>query len=188
VERTVSSLRASFRSYLPPLTLAVSLLYLLGKNDSTNYTQGKAMDFLGIFRDFDLALISKCMIVELAIGVVVGFTLKQVAKISANRTSNLQVISSNEYTSPHFAKSFPRHAFDIFQLPPEFVIVQSVNDRLISEDFYTSLGSSTKVFYENEEYRGYGYSALTTWLSLYGSYPNCCWVLPCSFTLYWQDF
>ena len=119
------------------------------------------MDFLGIFRDFDLALISKCMIVELAIGIVVGFILKQVAKISANRTSNLQVIPSNEYTSPHFAKNFPRHAFDIFQLPPEFVIVQSVSDQLISEDFYTSLGSSTKVRYENEEYRGYGYSALT---------------------------
>ena len=119
------------------------------------------MDSLGIFRDFDLVVISKCMIVELAIGIVVGFILKQVAKIGANRTSDLQVISSSEYISRHFAKNFPRHAFDIFQLPPEFVIVQSVNDRVISEDFYTSLGSSTKVLYDNEEYRGYGYSALT---------------------------
>jgi hypothetical protein len=101
------------------------------------------------------------MILELAIGIVVGFILKQVAKVGANRTSNLQVISSNEYTSSHFANNFPKHSFDIFQLPPKFVIVQSVNDRLVSEDFYTSLGSSTKVLYENEEYRGYVYSTLT---------------------------
>jgi hypothetical protein len=118
------------------------------------------MDFLGILKDLNWALISQYMVIELVIGAIAGLIFKQVKKISASRNPNLQVISSKDYTSQHFAKNFPRHSFDIFRLPPEFVIVQSEDEQLISEDFYTFLGSSVQVFYENGAYKEGSCSAL----------------------------
>jgi hypothetical protein len=120
------------------------------------------MQFFRMLQDFNTVVILKYIIVDLLIGIAVGFILKQAIKINANRTSNLQVISAKDYTSSYFGKNFPKHAFDIFQLSPEFVVLQSANDQVISEDFYTFLGSSTKAQYENEEYRGHGYSALSS--------------------------
>lgn len=120
------------------------------------------MEFLGLFRDFDIALIAKYMTVELLIGAVIGLISKQVAKSNASSASDLHVVPARDYTSSYFGRNFPRHAFDTFRLPPEFVIVQSANGEILGEEFFTFLGSSTKARYENGEYKGHSFSALTS--------------------------
>jgi|GEM_PF-2702249 len=97
---------------------------------------------------------------ELLLGAIIGFILTQVIRIRASRISNVQVIPARRYDSSYFGRSFPKHGFDAFCLPPEFVVVQSEDNEIFSEEFYTLLGSSTKATYENGRYNGHGYSAL----------------------------
>lgn len=100
--------------------------------------------------------------IELLIGAMVGFIFKQIMKMRANGISGSQVISVHDYTSSYFGNTFPRHAFEVFRLSPDFVIVQSEHDEVISEQYFSLLGSATKASYTNGEYQGHGYSAFSS--------------------------
>lgn len=117
---------------------------------------------LGILGDLDILLIAKYMGIELLIGTMVGFIFKQIMKMRANGISNSQIISARDYMSTYFGNDFPKHAFEVFRLPPDFVIVQSENDAVISEEYFSFFGSATKATYKNGEYQGHGYSAFSS--------------------------
>lgn len=117
---------------------------------------------LGILGDLDILLIAKYMGIELLIGAMVGVIFKQIMKMRANGISDSQVISARDYTSTYFGNDFPKHAFEVFRLPPDFVIVQSKNDAVISEEYFSVFGSATKATYKNGKYQGHGYSAFSS--------------------------
>lgn len=120
------------------------------------------MDVFNIFDDLDFLLVGKYMVAELLIGAIAGIIFKQVAKLNANRSSNTQVFQATDYSSRYFGKNFPTDDFDVFRLPPEFIVVQYGNDEVISENFFTFLGNSTKAEYQNGQYRGNSSSALSS--------------------------
>lgn len=115
-----------------------------------------------IFDNFNPVLIGQYMFVEFIIGVVVGTIFKFIAKFNANRADNFQVFPATDYSSIQFGENFPRAEFDPLKLPPEFVIVQYDSDTVICEDFFTFLGSSLKVEYQNGQYLEAGQSALSS--------------------------
>jgi hypothetical protein len=117
------------------------------------------MDFFGILKDFDPGLVSKYMLWEFLIGATIGFILSRFLQFKARQASNLTVTSPKEYLSLHFGRQLPRHTFDPLPLPPVFIIVESANDQVISERFFSLAGSSTKATYNNGEYQGHGYAA-----------------------------
>lgn len=120
------------------------------------------MEVFDVFKSLDFILIGKCMAVELFLGVFAGIIVKFAAKFNASRANDVQVFRATDYSSRHFGRNFPRGAFDPFKLPPEFVIVQYDSDEVISENFFPLLGDSTKAEYQNGEYRGHGFSALSS--------------------------
>ncbi len=119
------------------------------------------MDILGMFRDFDIASISKYMVVEFFIGAVVGLVIKQLTIANSRSMSDVQVISAKEYTATYPDRNLLRNPFDIFLLIPEFVILKTENETIAREEFYTFFGASMKISYEDgiEKYDG---SALTS--------------------------
>lgn len=117
---------------------------------------------LGILGDLNILLIAKYMGIELLIGAMVGVIFKQIMKMRANGISDSQAISARDYTSTYFGNDFPKHAFEVFRLPPDFVIVQSKNDAVISEEYFSVFGSATKATYKNGKYQGHGYSAFSS--------------------------
>jgi hypothetical protein len=125
------------------------------------------MEIFDIFKSIDLILIGKYMAAELLIGIIVGITVKYVAKFNASRASDIQVFPATEYSSRHFGKNFPRGAFDFFKLPPEFVLVQYADNEVVCENFFTFLGDSTKAEYRDGQYRGHGFSALSSPIYLF---------------------
>jgi hypothetical protein len=120
------------------------------------------MEVFDVFKSLDFILIGKCMAVELFLGVFAGIIVKFAAKFNASRTNSVQAFRATDYSSRHFGRNFPRGAFDLFKLPPEFVVVQYDSNEVISEKFFTFLGDSTKAEYQNGEYRGHGFSALSS--------------------------
>ena len=106
------------------------------------------------------------VIAEFAIGVAVGLVVKLVARARTVGNENLQLFPAQAYESIEFGTDFPTHGFDVLSLPPEFVVVESAGGEVISEDFYTVLGSSSKAIYQNGDYRGKTYSALSSPLYL----------------------
>jgi hypothetical protein len=102
------------------------------------------------------------MVGELLLGGCVGLVVKYVARFGATQSSDTRVFVAKDYSSTYFGKNFPRAAFDPFQFPREFIIVQYVNDEVVSEEFFTFLGDSTKAIYQNGQYRGHGYSVLSS--------------------------
>jgi hypothetical protein len=107
-----------------------------------------------MFNDFDMLLTTKFAIGELIIGIIAGMIFKQVIKLNATKDSNCQILRPEAYSSIKFGKFSPRHLGDAFLLSPEFIIVKSSNDEVISEEFLTSLGASSKFLYENGVYKG----------------------------------
>jgi hypothetical protein len=113
-----------------------------------------------MFDNFELLLIAKFAIGELLIGIIAGIILKLVMKFNADRDSNCQIFKPKAYSSIKFGKFSPRHFGDALLLPPEFVIVKSLNSQVISEEFFTSLGASSKFAYENGVFKGGEFSIL----------------------------
>lgn len=107
-----------------------------------------------MFDDFDLLLIAKFAIGELLLGIVAGITFKEVMRFNANKDSNCQIFEPKAYSSILLGELSPRHFGDAFLLSPEFVIVRSSNGEVISEEFFTFLGASSKFVYENGIYKG----------------------------------
>jgi hypothetical protein len=119
------------------------------------------MDILGIFRDFDMASISKYMGMEFLIGAVIGLVIKQLTMVNSRSSSDLQVISGKEYTATYPDRNLVKHPFDIFLLNPEFVILKTEGGTVTKEEFYTFFGASMKISYENGN-KQYDGSALTS--------------------------
>jgi hypothetical protein len=87
-----------------------------------------------------------------------SFSSKQAIKIKAGFNSEFRVVSSKEYTSNHFGENPPK-PFDTFDLPLEFVVLQSIEGEIVSEDFYTFLGASTKADYQDGKFKNYSSAA-----------------------------
>ena len=113
-----------------------------------------------MFSGFDLLLIAKFAIGELLIGIIAGIIFKLVMKFNANQDSNCQIFESKAYNSIKFGKFAPRHFGDALLLSPEFIIVKSLDGQVISEEFFTFLGASSKFVYENGIYKGGEFSFL----------------------------
>jgi uncharacterized protein (DUF433 family) len=128
--------------------------------NSTYWRDG--MEVFDIFKSLDFILIGKWMAVELFLGVFAGIIVKFAAKFNASHSNSVQVFRATDYSSRYFGRNFPRGAFDPFKLPPEFIVVQYDSNEVISENFLTFLGDSTKAEYQNGEYRGHGFSALSS--------------------------
>jgi hypothetical protein len=112
-----------------------------------------------MFNDFDPLLITKFTICELILGIIAGIIFKQVIKFNANQDINCQIFEPKAYTSIKFGQFSPRHFGDAFLLSPEFIIVKSLNGEVISEEFITFLGASSKFLYEYGVYKGGDFSA-----------------------------
>jgi hypothetical protein len=106
-----------------------------------------------MFDDVDLLLIAKFAIGELLIGIISGIIFKLVMKYNADRDRNCQVFEPKAYRSILLGENSPRHFGDAFLLSPEFVIVKSSNGEVISEEFFTFLGASSKFVYEHGIYK-----------------------------------
>ena len=113
-----------------------------------------------MFDDFNLLLIAKFAIGELLIGIIAGIIFKLVMKFNANQDSNCQIFEPKTYNSIRFGKFTPRHFGDALLLSPEFIVVKSLNGQVISEEFFTFLGASSKFVYENGIYQGGEFSFL----------------------------
>ena len=113
-----------------------------------------------MFDDFNLLLIAKFAIGELLIGIIAGIIFKLVMKFNANQDSNCQIFEPKTYNSIKFGKFTPRHFGDALLLSPEFIVVKSLNGQVISEEFFTFLGASSKFVYENGIYQGGEFSFL----------------------------
>jgi hypothetical protein len=107
-----------------------------------------------MFDDFDSLLIAKFVIGELIIGIIAGIIFKLVMKFNANQDSNCQIFKPEAYSCIEYGKFSPRYFADALLLPPEFVVVKSLNGQVISEEFFTFLGASSKFSYENGIYKG----------------------------------
>ena len=113
-----------------------------------------------MFDDFDLLLVAKFAIGELLIGIIAGIIFKLVMKFNANQDNNCQIFEPKAYSSIKFGKFSPRHFGDALLLSPEFIVVKSLNGQVISEEFFTFLGASSKFVYENGIYKGGEFSFL----------------------------
>ncbi|MEO1133607.1 MAG: hypothetical protein AAFX40_12985 [Cyanobacteria bacterium J06639_1] len=110
---------------------------------------------------FDFAALGKLMLAELLIGVIISTTGKYIVLLNASRSDTAQIISTSEYSSIRYGEDLPRGSFDIFKLPPTFVIVRTLSDEVKREDFYTFLGSSVSVWYRDGVYKGTSSNALS---------------------------
>jgi hypothetical protein len=115
---------------------------------------------MNMFDSFDLLLIAKLAIGELAIGITAGIIFKLAMKFDANQDGSCQIFEPKEYSSIKFGKFSPRHFGDALLLPPEFVVVKSLNGQVTSEEFFTFLGASSKFVYENGIFKGGDFSIL----------------------------
>ncbi len=113
-----------------------------------------------MFDNFDSLLIAKFAIGELIIGIIAGIILKEVMRFNANKDNSCKVFDSKAYSSIKFGKFSPRYFGDALLLSPEFVIVKSLNGAVVSEEFFTFLGASSKFLYENGIYKGGEFSIL----------------------------
>ncbi len=113
-----------------------------------------------MFNDFDLLLIAKFAIGELLIGIIAGIIFKLVMKFNAYKDSNCQIFEPKAYNSIKFGKFSPRHFGDALLLSPEFIVVKSLDGQVISEEFFTFLGASSKFIYENGIFKGGEFSFL----------------------------
>lgn len=106
------------------------------------------------------------MAAELLLGCLVSFIIKQVATFRASRADNAQVLRTRDYSSTHLQASSVA-PFDFFGLPLQTVIVRYDGEEVISEQFFNLLCGSTEARYQNGQYAGHGYSALTYFQAIY---------------------
>ncbi len=95
-------------------------------------------------------MVLKYMLVEFLIGYLAGLCRKQAVKASATRYSK-KVVPAKKYNSIYFGKNLPLYELGFLILKPEFVIVSYAreNNIVTSETFFTFLGSSIHINYQN---------------------------------------
>ena len=97
-----------------------------------------------------IVTIFQYMALELITGVLVGLIAKEIIKLDARKSSNMQIFSSSEYSSRSYGNNLPKlNFFNIFNLKPKLVIVHYQEDQIVREDFYTILGDRTTAIYRN---------------------------------------
>jgi hypothetical protein len=102
-----------------------------------------------------------CMLVEFAIACLIGLCNKQWVKIVAKFHVDSKIVLAKKYDSIYFGRNFPRQERDPFLLAPEFILIKFKNNDIVIEEFFTFLGSSIKVKYENGICKGSKYSTQT---------------------------
>jgi len=90
------------------------------------------------------------MFIELVLGILVGIISKEIIKLRAKKSSNMQVFSSSNYCSIEHQNNLPKlNFYNLFNLKPNLVIVSYFEEQIIREDFYTFLGDRTSTIYQD---------------------------------------
>jgi len=120
------------------------------------------MNPIELISNMNFTLIGKLMLLEFIAGATIGYAFKLVSKLKATVDSNLQVLPVTEYSFQNPSRQIPKNAFDAFAPSPEFVIIKSLDGKVVSEQVFSFFGAFSQAVYVDGEHRGYEYSATTS--------------------------
>ncbi|MGL5834416.1 MAG: hypothetical protein ACRC1Z_14450 [Waterburya sp.] len=103
---------------------------------------------------FDLRLFLLFVLIELLIGILIGWII-MAKKLTYSHiySDKYKFFAKNKYISKYYTNNYPESFFNAFGMEKyNFIFVKYNQNQLVSETFYTWLGTSAIAHYHNGEY------------------------------------